>query len=115
MVTIGDPYIETPRPGLKWREMTSEERLQNVGDWLVTCPQIIPISAYKDGRIVVKLRSKMNTREYGWLVRHAEKAVMDREPALRIYLETTGDINALRRVTRGIEVLEGLAGESITD
>lgn len=111
MVTIGDPYSETPKPGLKWREMTNDERAMNAGDWLVITPQIIVVSAYGDGRIVVKLRSEMNTREYGWLIRHAEEAVMAHDPALRLYLETSGDINALRRVTRGIDVLEGFAGE----
>lgn len=112
MIMIGDPYTETPRPGIKWREMSKDDRIQNVRDWFVICPQLEVISAYFDGRIVIKIRegSKMNTREYGWLIRTMEDAVMKHDPALRLYLETSGDINALRRITRGIDVLEGFAG-----
>lgn len=109
MVTIGDPHAETPRPGIKWREYDADERLALARDWMTICPQIEVVSAYRDGRIVVKLRSKMNTREYAWLIRKAEESFMEHDPALRLYLETSGDINALRRVTRGIDVLEGFA------
>ncbi len=112
MVTIGDPYQETPRAGHIWRTSTRDVRIEQVRRTLEYFPELEILEAHRDGRVVVRLKwSDMPAEKYGSSLRAAERELMKDFPWCRVYLAERGDINALRRVTRGIQVLEGFAGE----
>ena len=101
--------VNTPSPGLKWRQLSDTERQTRVADALrVGAPafdEVIVVKAsLEDGQIIVDLTESMSTGERGTLLLDLEaflKKTID--PGLVVWLMSLGDRNSLRNL-RGIEV-----------
>lgn len=105
MVTITDPWAESPRPSEAWQALTDEERLARVrAPW--TRPPVDFLRAQANGHVICRIPDGMKAAERGPLLLSVEAFLRQNvEPSLLVYLEPMQDRNALRRL-RGVKVLE---------
>ena len=109
MISIRDVRVNTPSPGLSWRQLSDADRLTLIVDTLrngtaASSGVINVVAAKQDGQIIVTLRESMPANKRGPLLLDFEaslKEVID--PGLVVWLEPLGDRNSLRNL-RGIEV-----------
>lgn len=105
MVTIGDPWAESPKASERWEAMSDDERLAAVkAPW--TRAPVTFLRAQANGHVICEIPEGMKAAERGPLLLSVERLLMDNVDAgIRVYLEPAQDRNALRRL-RGVKVAE---------
>lgn len=105
MVTIGDPWSESPTAGEQWRAMDDATRKMLCHRTLFGMPVTV-LEARPNGHVIVRLDDDLDAAARGILLRDVEKRLKDNiDPAMLVYLEPAQDKNALRRL-RGVKVAE---------
>jgi len=109
MINLKDAQVNTPSPGLAWRQLSDAGRLTLVLDALragaaPSSSVIVVVAAKQDGQIIVTLKESMPASKRGTLLLDFEASLKGAiDPGLVVWLEPLGDRNSLRNL-RGIEV-----------
>jgi len=102
-------FTETPKPSVEWHEMSGENRLEKIKETLSKHDfkgglLIIPITANKDGQIIIRFTEPVSASERGTILLDFEEILKtDIDDSLTVWLEPLGDKNSLRNL-RGIQV-----------
>ena len=104
-------FMETPKPSVEWQEMSRENRLAKIKEVLRKHDfegklLIIPITANKDGQIIIRFTEPVSANRRGTILLDFEELLKtDIDHSLTVWLEPLGDKNSLRNL-RGIQVKE---------
>lgn len=103
MVTLGDPYAESPTVGEQWRAMDDATRKMLCHRTLFGMPVTV-LEARPNGHVIVRLDDDLDAAARGILLREVEKRLKANiDEGILVYLEPMQDRNALRRL-RGVKV-----------
>ena len=108
MVTIGNPYAESPKPSAEWAGFNDDARAALAAGILVRygiTESVEVVKAAANGNVTVRLKGHPNAADRGVMLREYERQLWDVSPGLYVYVEPEADRNRLRQL-RGVKVKE---------